>query len=54
MKGLGTNEEAIIEILTNRSNKQRQEIAKFFTEEYGRVGLSVYHLRKTFSHFIEF
>ncbi|KAL0272471.1 UNVERIFIED_CONTAM: hypothetical protein PYX00_005427 [Menopon gallinae] len=36
MKGFGTNEDAIVEILTNRSNSQRQKIAKFFTEEYGR------------------
>lgn len=36
MKGFGTDEKAIIEILTHRTNEQRQQISKCFTEEYGR------------------
>ncbi|KAJ9601463.1 hypothetical protein L9F63_000380, partial [Diploptera punctata] len=36
MKGFGTDEQAIIDILSKRSNSQRQQISKFFTEEYGR------------------
>ncbi|CAL8134933.1 unnamed protein product [Orchesella dallaii] len=36
MKGLGTDEDAIIEILTQRSNPQRQEIIKAFRTEFGR------------------
>ncbi|XP_059481423.1 annexin B9-like [Neocloeon triangulifer] len=36
MKGFGTDEEAIIAILANRSNYQRQLIAKKFTSLYGK------------------
>jgi annexin A7/11 len=37
MKGLGTDEETIITILTSRTNKQRQDISNAFTAEYERA-----------------
>ncbi|MEE6478405.1 hypothetical protein FKM82_011844 [Ascaphus truei] len=36
MKGFGTDEDAIIDILTQRSNNQRQEILKAFKSHFGR------------------
>lgn len=37
MKGFGTDEKAIIEVLTNRTNSQRQQIALEFKTLYGKV-----------------
>lgn len=36
MKGLGTDEDAIIDVLTSRSNSQRQAIEAEFKREFGR------------------
>ncbi|XP_058025316.1 annexin A6 isoform X2 [Ahaetulla prasina] len=36
MKGLGTDEDAIIEVVTQRSNDQRQDIIKAYKSHYGR------------------
>ena len=36
MKGFGTDEQAIIDILCARSNRQRQEIGEYFLHEFGR------------------
>ncbi|KAI1234139.1 hypothetical protein IHE44_0003855, partial [Lamprotornis superbus] len=37
MKGLGTDEGAIIEVVTKRSNAQRQQILKAYKAHYGRM-----------------
>ncbi|XP_037046656.1 annexin B10-like [Bradysia coprophila] len=36
MKGFGTDEQTIIDILTSRSNSQRQQIGQYFTNSLGR------------------
>lgn len=39
MKGFGTDEAAIINILAKRTNNQRQQIAQAFKSGYGRVSI---------------
>lgn len=41
MKGFGTDEKAIIQVLTNRVNCQRREIALHFKTMYGKVSCDV-------------
>lgn len=38
-KGFGSDEDAIIEIITKRSNTQRLEIASRFKTMYGKVNI---------------
>lgn len=40
-KGFGSDEDAIIEIITKRNNTQRLEIASRFKTMYGKVNISL-------------
>lgn len=46
---VGTDEDAILQLLTARSNTQRQEIKAVYKTLYGKVGLSVL-LDSMFAH----
>lgn len=41
-KGFGSDEDAIIEIITHRSNEQRLQIATRFKTMYGKVSLTLF------------
>lgn len=49
MKGFGTDEDKIIEVLTSCSNQQRQQLVKFFEQELERVNL--HSMCKYISHY---
>ena len=42
MKGMGTNDDAVIHVVTSRCNQQREELKAIFKTLYGRV--SVYKM----------
>ena len=48
MKGFGTDEKAIIEVVTQRDTTQRQKILKQFKQMFGKVIISIRNL--SFSH----
>lgn len=50
MKGIGTDEQAIINICGNRSNQQRLQIKSVYTAMFGRVILKIYKKLKLYSN----
>lgn len=44
MKGFGTDEDAVIEIITKRSNEQRRQIASRFKTMYGKVMYAIVYI----------
>ena len=43
MKGFGTSESEITQVLCQRSNRQRQNIADAYTKQFGRVNNQLKH-----------
>ncbi|MBN3275085.1 ANXA6 protein, partial [Polyodon spathula] len=46
MKGLGSDKDTILELITSRSNAQRQEICAAYKSQYGKVGKKETNIRQ--------